>query len=171
MTASGREHPKGCESKYSTYLQIPYQQSTRIQLHVPKRTPAGAPPGGAALPFMSPTTRTLSILTGPHPRGRPRSPRQAAARSSARRPSPRAGRGPPALARAQISDPGNRGHESSFCQCFAFGVSNKACARRGNPSAGPARGPAAIPSAEIDQAHRRGPTGDCGGPSTGRPIV
>ena len=58
----------------------------------------------------------------------------------------------------QISDPGNRGHdESSFCQCFAFGVSNKACARRGNPSAGPARGPAAIPSAEIDQAHRRGP--------------
>ncbi|EOD29690.1 hypothetical protein EMIHUDRAFT_233572 [Emiliania huxleyi CCMP1516] len=47
---------------------------------------------------MSPTTRTLSILTGPHPRGRPRSPRQAAARSSARRPSPRAGRGPPALA-------------------------------------------------------------------------
>ena len=98
MTASGREHPKGCESKYSTYLQIPYQQSTRIQLHVPKRTPAGAPPGGAALPFMSPTTRTLSILTGPHPRGRPRSPRQAAVRSSARRPSPRAGRGPPALA-------------------------------------------------------------------------
>ena len=78
MTASGREHPKGCESKYSTYSQIPYQQSTRIQLHVPKRTPAGAPPGGAALPFMSPTTRTLSILTGPHPRGRPRSPRQAA---------------------------------------------------------------------------------------------
>ena len=100
MTASGREHPKGCESKYSTYLQIPYQQSTRIQLHVPKRTPAGAPPGGAALPFMSPTTRTLSILTGPHPRGRPRSPRQAAVRSSARRPSPRAGRGPPALAQA-----------------------------------------------------------------------
>ena len=98
MTASGREHPKGCESKYSTYSQIPYQQSTRIQLHVPKRTPAGAPPGGAALPFMSPTTRTLSILTGPHPRGRPRSPRQAAVRSSARRPSPRAGRGPPALA-------------------------------------------------------------------------
>ena len=101
MTASGREHPKGCESKYSTYLQIPYQQSTRIQLHVPKRTPAGAPPGGAALPFMSPTTRTLSITTGPHPRGRPRSPRQAAVRSSARRPSPRAGRGPPAL--AQVS--------------------------------------------------------------------
>ncbi|EOD27969.1 hypothetical protein EMIHUDRAFT_254206 [Emiliania huxleyi CCMP1516] len=47
---------------------------------------------------MSPTTRTLSILTGPHPRGRPRSPRQAAVRSSAPRPSPRAGRGPPALA-------------------------------------------------------------------------
>ena len=42
------------------------------------------------------------------------------------------------------------------------------CARRGHPSAGPARGPAALPSAEIDQAHRRGPTGDCGGPSTGR---
>ena len=41
-------------------------------------------------------------------------------------------------------------------------------ARRGHPSAGPARGPAALPSAEIDQAHRRGPTGDCGGPSTGR---
>ena len=31
------------------------------------------------------------------------------------------------------------------------------CARRGHPSAGPARGPAALPSAEIDQAHRRGP--------------
>ena len=104
MTASGREHPKGCESKYSTYSQIPYQQSTRIQLHVPKRTPAGAPPGGAALPFMSPTTRTLSILTGPHPRGRPRSPRQAAVRSSARR--PRAGRGPPALARRSVPPPG-----------------------------------------------------------------
>ena len=109
MTASGREHPKGCESKYSTYSQIPYQQSTRIQLHVPKRTPAGAPPGGAALPFMSPTTRTLSILTGPLPRGRPRSPRQAAVRSSAPRPSPRAGRGPPALAQGQGSPPARAG--------------------------------------------------------------
>ena len=107
------------ESKYSTYSQIPYQQSTRIQLHVPKHTPAGAPPGGAALPFMSPTTRTLSILTGPHPRGRPRSPRQAAVRSSARRPSPRAGRGPPALAQHATRERG-RGEWCGGGLCCSF---------------------------------------------------
>ena len=47
--------------------------------------------------WQPPLQLTLSILTGPHPRGRPRSPRQAAARSARR---PRAGRGPPARARA-----------------------------------------------------------------------
>ena len=68
----------------------------------------------------------------------------------------------------QISVPGNRAKAQFLPMLRLRGLSNKACARRGNPSAGPARGPAALPSAEIDQAHRRGPTGDCGGPSTGR---
>ena len=47
-------------------------------------------------------------------------------------------------------------------------TAGKSSSPGGHPSPGPARGPAALPSAEIDQAHRRGPTGDCGGPSTGR---